>query len=290
VRWIFNRILATALVTTFLTAACAGATNTPKAGKLAALDDPPPLAHIHGLGVNPGDDTLYAAAHSGVYKIADGRATIIANRYQDTMGFTVVGRNHFLASGHPDLREELPPLLGLLESRDAGRTWKKKSLLGKADFHALRYAHGYVWGYNSSSATLMVSRDGKSWDARSSLVLRDFVVDPESEDVVIVSNGEALTLSRDGGRTWKKFDSPDAPLLLSWDKADALWLMTARGTVHRSTDSGETWNSAGDLGRQPEAFAVDYGILYAATHSEIFVSRTGGEDWRLLFSPERGTR
>jgi hypothetical protein len=36
------------------------------------------------------------------------------------------------------LRDDLPPLLGLIESRDAGETWKPISLLGKVDFHALR--------------------------------------------------------------------------------------------------------------------------------------------------------
>ncbi|MBW3550306.1 MAG: alanine:cation symporter family protein [Proteobacteria bacterium] len=35
----------------------------------------------------------------------------IGDRRQDTMGFTVVGPRRYLGSGHPDLRDELPPLL-----------------------------------------------------------------------------------------------------------------------------------------------------------------------------------
>jgi hypothetical protein len=36
------------------------------------------------------------------------------------MGFTIVGPNRFLGSGHPDLRDDLPPLLGLIESTNRG--------------------------------------------------------------------------------------------------------------------------------------------------------------------------
>ena len=53
-----------------------------------------------------------------------GTATRIADRWQDTMAFTVTvtGAGTFLGSGHPDLREDLPPHLGLIESTDAGET------------------------------------------------------------------------------------------------------------------------------------------------------------------------
>lgn len=121
-------------------------------GSLAAPPDPPGITHIHGLGIDPADGSLYAATHSGLDRIRGDGADIVANRYQDTMGFTVVGRRHFMASGHPDLREDLPPLLGLLESRDAGRTWKKRSLLGEADFHTLRHAHGQIWATTAHRA------------------------------------------------------------------------------------------------------------------------------------------
>ena len=38
------------------------------------------------------------------------------------MGFTVVGPDTFLGSGHPDIRATDPPLLGLIESNDAAQT------------------------------------------------------------------------------------------------------------------------------------------------------------------------
>ncbi len=253
-------------------------------GPLTAVDNAPGFQHIHGLGLNPADGSLFAATHGGLYRIRNGKATIVANRYQDTMGFTVVGPDHFVASGHPDLREDLPPLLGLIETRDAGKTWAKKSLLGEADFHALRFAHESVWGYDSTSGQLMLSKDGEDWNARSTLALRDFVVSPDSPNVVIGSNGETLTQSTDGGRMWTTIDSPDAPLLLSWHARNELWLLTADGAAFRSTNAGRSWDERGRFPGEPQAFVVEKDSLYAATHNEIFNSRNGGRTWRLFFS------
>ena len=99
----------------------------------------PGLIHVHGLGLNPKDGALFIATHTGLFRLAAGERNPerVAGRYQDTMAFTVVGPGRFLGSGHPDGRERLPPFLGLIESRDAGQSWRPVSLLGKVDFHLL---------------------------------------------------------------------------------------------------------------------------------------------------------
>ena len=108
--------------------ACGGGGND------AALEEDTGVVHVHGIGVDPGDGTLYAATHHGVFRIPErGDARRIADRFQDTMAFTVVGERHFLASGHPSLEDETlrvegkPPLLGLIESTDAAETWRPLS-------------------------------------------------------------------------------------------------------------------------------------------------------------------
>jgi hypothetical protein len=124
-----------------------GCGSDPPAARSASVADDPGLIHVHGLGNNPADGTLYAATHTGLFTVRDGAGHRVANHYQDTMGFTVVGPDHFLGSGHPDFRDTQlyqpgrRPLLGLIESRDAGRSWQPLSLLGEADFHALQVAH-----------------------------------------------------------------------------------------------------------------------------------------------------
>ena len=99
------------------------------------------VEHVHGLGVDPADGTLYVATHYGTFRVpADGPAQRIGDSLQDTMGFTVVGADHFLGSGHPDQQgfdEGQPPLRGLIESTDGGETWEALALSGEVDFHAL---------------------------------------------------------------------------------------------------------------------------------------------------------
>ncbi|MEJ7704408.1 MAG: hypothetical protein WKF47_12385 [Geodermatophilaceae bacterium] len=47
----------------------------------------------------PHDGVLYAATHSGLFRLPEGGdPERVANRYQDTMGFTVTGPNTFLGS------------------------------------------------------------------------------------------------------------------------------------------------------------------------------------------------
>ena len=61
------------------------------------------------------------------------------------MGFTVVGPDRFLGSGHPDaagIRQGKPARLGLIESTDAGDSWASRSLSGEVDFHALASSQG----------------------------------------------------------------------------------------------------------------------------------------------------
>ncbi len=114
---------AAALVATSTVAGCApssspgpGAGSGDEAAQVA-------LGHVHGVGVDPGDGALYVASHLGVFRVGEGGSPErVADRWQDTMGFAVVGPGHFLGSGHPDLREGLPTSLGLIESTDGAET------------------------------------------------------------------------------------------------------------------------------------------------------------------------
>ena len=128
--------------------------------------DPGPI-HVHGLGINPADGSLFIATHTGLFRVGNDSRTAarVEDRYQDTMGFSIVGPNRFIGSGHPDAREQdLPSLLGLIESTDAGKSWQLISLLGEADFHVLRSAGKRVYGYDASNDRLLASADaGRTW-------------------------------------------------------------------------------------------------------------------------------
>ena len=259
---------------------------------LPPLEDDPGVVHVHGLGVDPGDGMLYAATHSGLFRLPEqGTPERVANRAQDTMGFSVVGPGTFIGSGHPDLREDpvRPPLLGLIVSTDRGETWERKSLRGKADFHALTAAHGKVYGYDATSQTFMVSEDQERWDRRSQLPLADFAVDPASPDVVLATTQEGLARSTDGGRSWQAVAGAPGLFALSWAPSGVLYGVTPDGTVQRSPDGGLTWGRRGSVGGQPEAVTLDVRdgkeLLYvAAADRGILVSGDQGRTFTTRYA------
>lgn len=227
---------------------------------LPPLDPETGLVHVHGLGVDPGDGVLYAATHSGLFRVPEqGRAVRVANRAQDTMGFSIVGPGTFIGSGHPDFREDdvRPPLLGLIESDDRGETWDRISLHGEADFHALHAAHGNVYGYDATSQTFMVSQDRKDWDRRSQLPMADFAVDPTDPDTLLATTQDGVVRSADGGRAWTQVTGAPTLVVLAWAEQGQLYGVTPDGTVQRSEDGGVTWAARGSVGGQPEAITVD---------------------------------
>lgn len=259
-RWILIALLLLLLPALALTAAVRSPADDPddsRAQSDQALDvGALGMEHVHGLGVNPADGLLYAATHFGVFAVSlDGKATRVGSA-QDTMGFTVTGPDTFLGSGHPDFSEDDEPLLGLIESTDAGRTWRSLSLRGEADFHALRAAHDQVYGYDSTSGTLKVTADRRTWDTRSRLPLRDFAVSPDGPDTLLATTEQGPARSADGGRTWQPVPGAPQLVVLAWPRADVLYGADTDGAVHLSADGGATWTRQGDAAGPPEAIAA----------------------------------
>jgi len=281
-----TRWLAVALLVVVVVAGCSPDRPAPPS---QAVAEDPGVVHVHGLGINPRNGGLYAATHTGLFAIGDGTATRVTERLQDTMGFTVVGPDHFLGSGHPDFRDKqltVPnkrPLLGLVESRDAGRSWQPLSLLGEADFHALEVAHGLVYGYDATGQRFMVTSDRRSWQMRSTVELVGFAVSPTDPNLVVGTTGRRLQRSADGGRTWQPLQGPGL-LVLDWADQAGLWGVAADGQVWHSRDAAGTWQRPGRVGGQPEALLADQGRLYAAVAElGIISSADGGRTWQLRY-------
>lgn len=250
------------------------------------------VAHVHGLGVDPADGVLYAATHHGLFRIpADGRAQRVGV-VRDLMGFTVAGPNRFLASGHPGtaadplLEQGGRPLLGLIRSTDAGETWDAVSLLGEADFHALRAEHDRVYGYDSTTGRFMVSDDGERWDVRSEIPMGDFAVSPDDRDHIVAMTQQGLAESGDGGRTWTPVDGP-AAAFLSWHPDRGLWAAGLGGEIYVRRES--EWDERERLPGAPQALLVTDGVVYAAATAGdaagIYVS-DDGRSWRLRYADE----
>lgn len=249
-----------------------------------AQSDSQALGHVHGLGVDPADGALYAATHLGVMRVEDdGSRTRIADRWQDTMAFTIIGPNHFLGSGHPDMREDLPPHLGLIESVDAAQTWSSVSLAGQADFHALDVAGQRIYGYDATSSQIMTTTDKKNWSVLSREPVTDLAINPRDA-------GEILIATPGGQMRQRTLGSPrvttlkEAPPLqyLAWPDHHALAGVTPAGDVHASTDGGATWTQRGTVPGVPAAFDIAGQIWHAASDQGIYRSQDGGRTWEAL--------
>ncbi len=286
------RAIALAGAVAITLAGCGGGDAGDEEAAGPAIGDPGPV-HVHGLGVNPSDGALFIATHTGLFRAPQGqtRATRVAGRYQDTMGFTVVGPDRFLGSGHPDGREDLPPFLGLIESVDAGETWRPVSLLGERDFHVLEASDERVYGFGADFQTqkqaLLVSNDGgETWTERDPPEpLLSLAIHPEDPDHVVASGERGVLASRRAGARWSELGGD--PGLLAWPAAGRLYLVDARGVAHVSDDAGESWGTAGEVGGEPAA--LDAGPaedLYVALHDgTVKRSTDGGETWRVRSAP-----
>lgn len=252
------------------------------------------VAHVHGLGINPSDGTLYAATHHGLFRVPEEGGAVRLGVVRDLMGFTVAGPDVFLASGHPGvtgdplLEPGARPLLGLIRSTDGGETWEPVSLLGEVDFHALRAAHDLVYGYDATSGRFMVSADGESWEVRGQIPMGDFAVAPDDLNHIIAMTERGLAESLDGGRTWSPVEGPTAAFL-SWHPVSGLWAAGGNGEIHVRTASG--WESREPLPGPPQALLVTDDELFAAASdggsTGIYVSDDDARSWELRYSDQQ---
>lgn len=270
--------------------ACGG--NEQNGGSSAGGQEAPAdqgLVHVHGLGINPSDGALLIATHTGLFRVAPGesKASRVGDSEQDTMGFTVMGPDRFLGSGHPGEFENAINPVGLIRSTDAGRSWKTVSLSGEADFHVLRWAGGTLYGVDSGSGRLMVSPDGEgSWDERRPPApLIDLAPDPRDGQHVVASGEGGLYRSTDGGRRWRPLGGEIG--LVAWPARARLFHVNAAGTVSASGDQGASWRPVGKIGAQPAAFLAETEReLYAALpDGTVKQSTDGGRSWTVRTAP-----
>lgn len=244
------------------------------------------MGHVHGLGVDPADGTLYVASHFGVWRVEDGERELVADRQQDTMGFVVVGPGHFLGSGHPDPDENLPPSLGLIESTDAGETWEPLSLLGEADLHSIEQVGDKVYAYDSTTQSLMVTSDGQRWDVISRLLpLLDIATDPEDPDTVLALTAAGdLIRSTGGAEPTPEYDAPQGLVAIDWEPDGPLVAVADNGAVLVSPDGGSEWATAGALDGPAVALDAAPGRWHAATETGIYESTDDGATWEAVLT------
>lgn len=261
--------------------------NSDPGGSGEAGAGPEVLGHVHGLGTDPADGTLYAATHVGVFRLGEnGAAERVADRWQDTMAFTVVGPNRFLGSGHPDLDEDLPVHLGLIESTDAAESWSALSLQGEADFHALEAAPDLIVGYDSLTGRLLASPDGKDWRTVAEGEVVDLAMNPLDPTSVLATTpqGALVEYSTEGAEE-RSVDGTPPLVFLDWPEVDLLAGLAPDGSVYVSDDAARSWRRIEGPPGDPQALDLAAGSWHVATSESIFRSTDDGRTWDDLRAP-----
>ena len=274
-----------AVATAVLVVGCGEATEQ----RSPVTPSDPGVIHIHGLGRNPADGALFIATHTGLFRMgpSDRSAERVAELYQDTMGFTVVGRDRFLGSGHPGSIENDPPFLGLIESRDAGASWRPISLRGQVDFHVLEAQDETVYGFGSDWNTrearfLRSDNRGRTWTRLTPPEeLLGLAIDPEDARVSVALGQERGWLSRDGGATWRPLPIPGG--LVTWSAELGLIAVDLDGVIRSAAEPTGRWDEVGRLPGTAAALEAVGDELLAATHEpQVVSSRDAGKTWREL--------
>ena len=251
-RFTARRLLACAVLTATLglTAGCTDDPDQAQGGQHTNTGGGGlPSPHVHGIAVNPGDGAVYLASHDGLFRYGPTGPQRISPVI-DLMGFTVAGADHFYASGHPGQGTDLPNPVGLIESTDAGQTWKALSRQGQSDFHALTASStGMIAGYDG---TLAITTDRLSWEPRSITAPPYALATSTDAAVLLAATSTGLLRSTDAAQTWKPV--PDAPplVLVDWADTTVATGITDDGTIAVSTDTGLTWQRRGTAA-QPQA-------------------------------------
>lgn len=242
------------------------------------------MSHVHGLGVNPGDGATYLATHAGVFRIVEGESPVrVADRFQDTMGFTVVGSDRFLASGHPDLTDQsLPTHLGLIESTDAAETWQEVSLGGQADLHALDTGPRGVVAFDSVAGRLLRSGDGQSWEVLARGAVIDVAADPGKAGGAMVTTPEGELVAYDSTGQGEVLREAPPVGLVDWPRPDLLVAAGADGQLHRSADRGESWEMVGPPLGAVQAIDMTDEAWLVANQDAVLRSTDEGRTWQTL--------
>ncbi|RJT96652.1 exo-alpha-sialidase [Arthrobacter frigidicola] len=228
------------------------------------------------MSIDPATNRILLATHDGLFDVSQAPAVQVGPTI-DLMGFTTGADGTLYASGHPSPGTDLPNPVGLIESTDAGQSWRPLSRQGESDFHALAATSSGLVGHDGE---LLTSTDKTKWEPSAADIPAHHLAGSTTSDVVLATTEDGLQRSADSGRTWSPV--PGAPLLAltAFAGSDAVGI-AADGQVHTSIDGGLTWRERGTIDNQPAAIAATRtsdGTLrvWAATDSGVQVSSDNG--------------
>ena len=169
------------------------------------------LTHVHGFAYSPDGKRLMIPSHHGLAVYEKGKWSKAPGAQHDFMGFSATAKNLY-SSGHPAPGSGLVNPVGLIRSRDGGKTWDKLGLEGEIDFHLLATGWNtnaiYVWNPEPSSRMRRLGlhytlNEGFAWKPVQAAGLEGnpqaLAVHPDNAASVAAASSNGVYLSRDSG-------------------------------------------------------------------------------------------
>lgn len=235
------------------------------------------VTHIHSVKVF--GNKILMGTHEGLYLYqAANSMKKLGSEDFDVMGLAISGQIIY-SSGHPGATSKLPNPIGLLESTDAGKSWKKISLQGKVDFHMLEVGKNDIYGVDSSNEQLMYSSDrGKNWRKLGKNQYSDIAVLSAKSasayglllgSLVRTTDAFATSTAIKSSLKWSSVEIVGSTLYASSGKA-----------IYRSADSGKNWKKIATLAGEISGISINKEIIVAIANDTIFISSDGGKSFK----------
>ena len=236
------------------------------------------ISHIHQIDLYK--DEVLLGTHEGVMKLGPGGSfSRVGNDPFDVMGMAILD-GVIYASGHPFAGDSRPPLLGLLDSKDGGKTWRQVSLKGEVDFHLLEVSPHAIIGGDSAGGKLFFSTNkGVKWSIRGKNIFEDIALSPESSEVAFgISNGK-LMKSIDGLKTWKLQKPLGSFSQIAWI-AETIFLSSGKQLL-QSNNGGKSWKSAYKFKANIGVVKANSTLVIVTVGNKVYQSINGGKEFAL---------
>ena len=258
-----------------------GVTSPEPTATPGALAAKVPSAHVHGLGRDPSSGKVLVATHDGLF-VYEGASPARVGPVIDLMGFTVAGPGHYYASGHPGPGTDLPQPVGLIETRDGGRTWTVLSRGGESDFHTLTATGETVVGFDGAVRS---TADGRTWNTANLNMEPRTLAGSRSGTTVLATTEDGLMRSTDSGSSWRRVGKAPLLLMAAFGDGESVVGLTPHGQVYTSTDAGQTWQATQLVAPEAQALHAagegdDMEVLVAS--GQTLLSSIGGRPFEPL--------
>ena len=211
-----QRITKVTLSLAILTLTLAGCSKSDPVASLSGL------THVHSVATD--GKNIYVASHHGLYVLKEKEWKLQGEDF-DVMGLAITGTD-FYASGHPGPTQDLPDPVGVLISKNQGRTWKPVSLTGEVDFHLLEVSGANFIGVAANYGSILKSPDGaKDWETVQVPEFSDLTLNPDSPNELLLSGESGLSISKDFARSFSAVNSLENVSKVEWH-SDYLYAST----------------------------------------------------------------